>query len=144
MHVRGERVNITRQGGRGLRFSLCRCSPSSFFVVPFSAEHPRSFRSASSNACARKKGLSRMSSEKEIDNFLCFSFELHGLRCLQVVVHFRLYFSSRCLCCCTSGFSTDVFHLWPHVFCTVFPFADGSFILRIKKCRCRFRNPGRD
>ena len=50
VHVRGERVNISRRGGRGLRFSLCRCSPSPFFAVPFSAEHPRSFRNASSNA----------------------------------------------------------------------------------------------
>ena len=49
MHVRGERVNVSRRGGRGLRFSLCRCSPSPFFAVPFSAEHPRSFRNASSS-----------------------------------------------------------------------------------------------
>ena len=48
---------IISSNGRGLNFSLCRCSPSPFFVdsVPFSAEHLRSFRSASSIACARKK-----------------------------------------------------------------------------------------
>ena len=53
-HVRGERANVSGRSGRALRFSLGRCSPSPFFAVPFSAEHPRSFRNASSNACARK------------------------------------------------------------------------------------------
>ena len=48
---------IISSNGRGLSFSMCRCSPSPFFVdlVPFSAEHHQSFRNASSNACARKK-----------------------------------------------------------------------------------------
>ena len=47
---------IISSPGRGLSFSLCCLSPSPFFVdyVPFSTEY-RSFRSASSIACARKK-----------------------------------------------------------------------------------------
>ena len=63
VHVRGERVHVSWRGGRGLRFSLCRCSPSHlfspFFAVPFSAEHPRSFRNASSNVCAKKPKSTR-------------------------------------------------------------------------------------
>jgi len=37
VHVRGERVNVSRRGGKGLRFSVSRCSPSPFFAVPFTA-----------------------------------------------------------------------------------------------------------
>ena len=56
-HVAKKKRKVNRDSdGWGLSFSFCRCSPSPFFVdfVPFSAEHHRSFRSASSIACARK------------------------------------------------------------------------------------------
>ena len=58
-HVAKKRKVNRDSDGWGLSFSFCRCSPSPFFVdfVPFSAEHHRSFRSASSIACARKKRI---------------------------------------------------------------------------------------
>lgn len=65
VHLRGERVYVSCRGGRGLRF-FCLCPRLSspllfpvFVVSSFSAEQSRSFRSASSTACARKTGQRR-------------------------------------------------------------------------------------